>query len=91
MSHAVEASLQRLRTERIDVYLAHLDDGVTPIEEIARGFEDLIWAGKIIYGGLSNFPAWRVAAATSVADLRGWSSISAIQIEYSLLQKCSML
>lgn len=87
ISQAVEASLQRLQTDRIDVYLAHLDDGVTPIEEIARGFDDLIRAGKIIYGGLSNFPAWRIAAATSVANLRGWGSISAIQVEYSLLQR----
>lgn len=87
MSQAVEASLHRLQTDHIDIYFAHLDDGVTPIGEIARGFEDLIRAGKITYGGLSNFPAWRAAAATSLADLRGWDSISAIQVEYSLLQR----
>ena len=87
MSQAVEASLKRLRTDYLDLYFAHLDDGVTPAAEIARGFEDLIRAGKIVYGGLSNFPAWRVATAAAIAEVRGWQSISAIQVEYSLLQR----
>ena len=50
---------KRLKTDKIDIYFAHLDDGVTPTEETARGFEDLSRAGKILYAGLSNLPAWR--------------------------------
>src|ERR1700687_2177952 len=87
MVQSVEASLKRLKTDRIDLYFAHMDDFVTPMEEIARGLDDLVRAGKIVYGGLSNFPAWRVATAATMADLRGWTAISAIQIEYSLLQR----
>lgn len=87
MVQAVEASLKRLGTDRIDLYFAHMEDRVTPVEEIVRGFDDLVRAGKIIYGGLSNFPAWRTATAATLADLRGWSPVSAIQVEYSLLER----
>jgi len=87
MVQAVEESLKRLKTDYIDIYFAHLDDGVTPMEEIARGFDDLARAGKIIYAGLSNFPAWRVATAATIADLRGWVPIASIQVEFSLLQR----
>ncbi|WP_199182113.1 aldo/keto reductase [Siphonobacter sp. BAB-5405] len=59
MVQAVEASLKRLKTDRIDLYFAHMDDSYTPIEEVVRGLDDLVRAGKIVYGGLSNFPAWR--------------------------------
>src|ERR1700693_4648962 len=61
MVQSVEASLKRLKTDRIDLYFAHMDDFVTPMEEIARGLDDLVRAGKIICSGLSYFPAWRVA------------------------------
>ncbi|WP_437320901.1 aldo/keto reductase [Sorangium sp. So ce385] len=64
-----------------------MDDGVTPIDEIVRGLEDLVRAGKIVYGGLSKFPAWRVAVGVKAGDLRGASPIAAIQVEYSLLQR----
>ena len=87
MVQAVEESLKRLKTDRIDLYFAHMDDGVTPIDEVARGLDDLVRAGKIVYAGLSNFSAWRVATAVTLADLRGWTSVAAIQVEYSLLQR----
>ncbi|EYF04437.1 aldo/keto reductase [Chondromyces apiculatus] len=87
MVQSVEASLKRLKTDRIDLYFVHMDDGVTPVDEIARGLDDLVRAGKIVYAGLSNFSAWRVAAAARTADLRGWASIAAVQLEYSLLQR----
>jgi len=87
MVQSVEASLKRLKTDRIDLYFAHMDDAVTPMEEIVRGLDDLVRAGKVVYAGLSNFPAWRVATAATTADLRGWTPISAIQIEYNLLQR----
>ena len=60
---SVEASLRRLNTDYLDVLWVHLSDGVTPIDEILATFDDLTRSGKILYGGLSNFPAWRVAAA----------------------------
>ncbi|KPC23633.1 Aldo/keto reductase family oxidoreductase [Pseudomonas syringae pv. cilantro] len=66
---SVEASLKRLKTDRIDLYWAHHPDGVTPMEEIIRGFEDLARAGKILYAGLSNFPAWRLARAVTLAEI----------------------
>jgi aryl-alcohol dehydrogenase-like predicted oxidoreductase len=87
MTQAVEASLKRLGTDYLDLYLVHLPDSVTPVAEIARGFEDLARAGKILYGGFSNFPAWRVAAAVTLAELRGWVPLAGIQVEYSLLQR----
>jgi len=87
MVQSVEESLRRLGTDHIDLYFVHMDDFVTPVEEIARGLDDLTRAGKIVYGGLSNFPAWRIATAANTAALRGWSPIAAVQIEYSLLQR----
>jgi len=87
MMRSVEASLKRLGTDRIDLFWAHMADGATPVEEIARGFDDLARAGKIVYGGLSNFPAWRVGRAQTLAELRGWAPIAGIQIEYSLAER----
>ena len=60
MVRSIEASLKRLKTDRIDLYWVHMDDGVTRMEEIVRGLDDLVRAGKILYVGLSDFPAWRV-------------------------------
>jgi aryl-alcohol dehydrogenase-like predicted oxidoreductase len=87
MVRAVEESLTRLKTDRIDLYWVHISDGVTPMEEILRGLDDLVRSGKIIYAGLSNFPAWRIARADLMADLKGWSPIIGIQIEYSLAER----
>jgi aryl-alcohol dehydrogenase-like predicted oxidoreductase len=87
MIRSVEGSLKRLKTDRLDLYWAHLTDGKTPIEEIVRAFDDLVTAGKILYAGFSNFPAWRIANASLLADLRGWSPIAGIQIEYNLLER----
>ncbi|HEX8611303.1 MAG TPA: aldo/keto reductase [Telluria sp.] len=89
MVASVEASLKRLKTDRIDLYWAHVDDGVTPLEEIVRGFDDLVRAGKILYAGLSNFPAWRVARAATIAELRGAVPIAGIQVEHSLVQRAT--
>lgn len=59
----VEGSLRRLGTDRIDVYFAHRFDPNTPIEETLAAFDDLVRAGKILYGAVSNWPAWQVAKA----------------------------
>ena len=55
----LEASLRRLGTDHLDLYWAHWPDLVTPVEEIAATFDDLVRQGKILYGGLSNFPRSR--------------------------------
>jgi aryl-alcohol dehydrogenase-like predicted oxidoreductase len=87
MMKAVEGSLKRLKTDRIDLYWVHHQDGVTPIEEILRGLDDLVSSGKILHAGLSNFPAWRIARAQTIAELRGLSPIAGVQVEYSLVER----
>ncbi len=81
MRQAVDSSLKRLQTDYIDIYMPHYDDGQTPWEEIARGLEDLVACGKIIYTGLTNFPAWKIALISSSLP------INTIQVEYNLLQR----
>jgi aryl-alcohol dehydrogenase-like predicted oxidoreductase len=81
MRQGVDASLKRLGTEYIDIFMPHYDDGITPIDEIARGLEDLVKSGKVIYTGLSNFPAWKAAAIASSIQL------TALQIEYNLVKR----
>ncbi len=81
MRQAVEQSLKRLKTDYIDIYMPHYDDGVTPLQEIALGLQDLVSEGKIVYAGLSNFPAWKASAIASATKL------TALQIEYNLLQR----
>lgn len=85
--HSVESSLKRLKTDYIDIYWAHLSDGQTPIEEILRGFDDLVRDGKILYPGFSNFPAWRIACASQIALLKNLAPIAGIQIEYNLMER----
>jgi aryl-alcohol dehydrogenase-like predicted oxidoreductase len=87
MIRSVEASLKRLKTDRLDLYWAHMSDGQTPIEEIVRAFDDLVRDGKIVYAGFSNYPAWRIANASLLADLRGWAPVVGIQIEYNLIER----
>jgi aryl-alcohol dehydrogenase-like predicted oxidoreductase len=87
MVRSLEQSLKRLGTDRVDLYWVHLPDGMTPIDEIVRGLDDLVRAGKVLYVGLSDFPAWRVSAAAMLAELRGWAPIAAQQVEYSLMQR----
>jgi aryl-alcohol dehydrogenase-like predicted oxidoreductase len=87
MVRSLEASLRRLNTDYVDVFMPHFPDGTTPIEEILAGFDDLIRSGKILHGGLSNFPAWRVAGATVLADLRALAPLVGIQTEYSLAER----
>lgn len=87
MSISVEASLERLKTDHIDLYWVHFPDGVTPAEEIVRGFDDLVRSGKVLYAGLSDFPAWRVARAATIAELRGSAPIAGLQVEHSLVER----
>ena len=87
MIASVEASLKRLKTDRIDIYWAHHPDEITPTEEIIRGFEDLARTGKILYAGLSNFSAWRLSRAVTMAELLHTVPIAAAQFEHSLVRR----
>jgi aryl-alcohol dehydrogenase-like predicted oxidoreductase len=87
MAQAVEASLKRLNTEYIDVLWVHAPDGMTPIAEIMRGLDDLVRQGKVFYLGISDAPAWWVARANTMAELRGWTAFTGLQIKYSLLER----
>ncbi|RDI52699.1 aldo/keto reductase [Nocardia mexicana] len=84
---SVESSLRRLRTDYLDLLYVHMWDGLTPVEEILRGLDDLVRAGKVLYVGISNTPAWQIARMQTIADLRGWSPLVALQIEYNLLER----
>ena len=87
MIQAVEASLRRLRTDYIDLYWVHAWDKLTPIEEVMRAFDDLVRSGKVLYVGVSDYPASKVAQANTLAELRGWSSFVGLQILYNLVSR----
>ena len=87
MVQAVEASLKRLGTDTIDLYWLHIWDQITPAEEVMRAFDDLVRAGKVLYIGISDAPAWVVAKSNTFAELRGWTRYVGLQIEYSLLER----
>ena len=87
MVRAVEASLKRLKSDYIDLYWLHAWDFTTPVEEVMRAFDDLARAGKILYAGVSDTPAWIVSQAQTVATLHGWTPFIGLQIEYSLVER----
>jgi aryl-alcohol dehydrogenase-like predicted oxidoreductase len=87
MVQALEASLKRLRTDYIDLYWLHIWDQITPVEEVMRAFDDLVRQGKILYAGVSDMPAWVVAKANTLSELRGWTPFVGLQIEYSLIER----
>jgi aryl-alcohol dehydrogenase-like predicted oxidoreductase len=87
LTHAVEASCKRLRTDYIDLLWVHAWDDWTPWTETTRALDDLVRAGKVLYIGVSDTPAWIVSASNVLAELRGLSSFCALQIEYSLLER----
>ena len=87
MMRSVEASLQRLQTDYIDVLYLHIWDWITPMDEVLRGLDDLVSQGKINYAAISDTPAWLVAKGNTLAEFMGWTPFVALQVEYSLLQR----
>jgi aryl-alcohol dehydrogenase-like predicted oxidoreductase len=87
MVRAVEDGLKRLGTDTIDLFFLHVWDDTTPADEILRGFDDLVRAGKVLYLGISDTPAWQIARLQTMAELRGWSQFVALQAEYNLLER----
>ena len=82
---AVEASLQRLKTDWIDLYQVHKPDPGTPIEETLRALDELVRSGKVRYVGCSNYAAWQVVEAAWTARSAGTARFISCQDEYSLL------
>jgi aryl-alcohol dehydrogenase-like predicted oxidoreductase len=87
MVQALENSLKRLKTDYIDLLWLHAWDYMTPVEEVMRALDDMVRAGKVLYVGISNTPAWIVSRADMLAELRGWTPFVALQIEYSLIAR----
>ena len=83
----IDASLRRLATDRLDMYLIHEPDPETPIDETLRALDDAIHAGKILYIGASNIEAWRLAVARGRSDLLGLARFEWVQNSYSLLDR----
>ena len=84
---AVEESLERLKTDRIDVYFLHHYDSDTPIEESLRALDDLVRQGKILYPAVSNWAAWQVMKAQGIARQEGLARIECLQPMYNLVKR----
>jgi aryl-alcohol dehydrogenase-like predicted oxidoreductase len=83
----LEESLRRLQTDYVDLYWLHNWDHRAPIEETLRALDDLVAAGKVRYVGFSDVPAWVAAEAQTITRFRGWTPVTALQLEYSLLER----
>ena len=84
---SLDASLERLGLDYIDLYWVHVWDRFTPIEETLRALDDAVRAGKVLHVGISDAPAWVVARGNAIAELRGQTPFAAIQVPYSLLER----
>ncbi|GIK43041.1 MAG: aldo/keto reductase [Chloroflexota bacterium] len=84
---AVEASLRRLQTDRLDLYFIHHFDEHTPLEETLRVLDDLVQQGKILYPAASNFAAWQVARALGISAKEGWARFECLQPMYNLVKR----
>jgi len=87
MMQSLDASLKRLNTDYVDLYWLHAWDFTTPVEEVMRSLDDMVRAGKIMYIGISDTPAWIVSQANTMAKLHGWTQFSALQIQYNLIDR----
>jgi aryl-alcohol dehydrogenase-like predicted oxidoreductase len=84
---AVEGSLQRLKTDYIDLYQVHMWDASTPLEETLSALDNLVSSGKVRYLGISNFSGWQLQKAVEICRAKGWASISSLQPLYNLLDR----
>jgi aryl-alcohol dehydrogenase-like predicted oxidoreductase len=87
VTRAVEASLKRLDTDRLDVYFVHQFDARTPIEETLRAFDDLVRRGLILYPAVSNWAAWQIAKALGISALEGLARFEVAQPMYNLAKR----
>jgi aryl-alcohol dehydrogenase-like predicted oxidoreductase len=84
---SVERSLAHMKLDYIDLLWVHAWDEMTPVEEVMRALDDLVRAGKILYVGVSDYPAWVVSRANLLAEMKGWTPFIALQIQYSLIER----
>ncbi|MCC8250710.1 aldo/keto reductase [Saccharothrix luteola] len=87
LTASLERSLRRLRTDYVDVYWVHIWDRHTPVEETMRALDDAVRAGKILYTGISDAPAWVVSRANTLAQWRDWTPFAGLQVPYNLLDR----
>ncbi len=87
LRRAIDASLERLGTDYIDLYWVHIWDAFTPVEEVVRALDDMVRSGKVLYVGISDTPAWIVSQAVTLAELRGWTRFAGLQVPYSLVER----
>src|SRR5687767_917618 len=87
VSRAVEASLKRLGTDRVEILYLHHYDALTPLDEQMRALEDLVRSGKVLYPALSNYAAWQTQAALGIEERNGWARLQAIQPMYNLVKR----
>src|SRR5438093_2769146 len=87
LRRSLTESLRRLGTDYVDLLWLHMWDGMTPLEEVLRAMDDLVRAGKVLHVGFSDTPAWVVARAVAIAELRGWVRPAAVQLPYSLADR----
>jgi aryl-alcohol dehydrogenase-like predicted oxidoreductase len=87
ITRAVEESLRRLGTDRLDLYFVHQWDEQTPMEETLAALDDLVHSGKIVYPAVSNWTAWQIAKSLGKCELNGWSRFACVQPMYSLAKR----
>jgi aryl-alcohol dehydrogenase-like predicted oxidoreductase len=87
VTRALEASLKRLQTDRVDILFLHQIDVNTPLEETLRAFEDLVRAGKVVYPALSNHAAWQAQLALGLQRQHGWVPLQVLQPMYNLVKR----
>ncbi len=87
MMRSVKESMDRLQTDYLDILWLHIWDFTTHPEEVLMGLNDLISRGLVHYIGISDTPAWRVAQANTIAELRGWHKFAGLQVEYNLINR----
>jgi aryl-alcohol dehydrogenase-like predicted oxidoreductase len=87
LTRSLEQSLRRLRTDYVDILWLHIWDAHTPVEETMRALDDAVRAGKVLYIGISDAPTWVVSRANTLAEARGLTAFTGVQLPYSLVQR----
>jgi aryl-alcohol dehydrogenase-like predicted oxidoreductase len=87
VTRAVEASLKRLQTDRVEVLFLHMYDPLTPIEESMRALEDMVRSGKVLYPAVSNYSAWQTQKAVGIQEAHRWARLQVLQPMYNLVKR----
>ena len=87
LTRALEASLKRLQTDRVEILYLHMHDPLTPVDEAMRALEDMVRSGKVLYPALSNWAAWQIQQAIGVQEANRWARLQAIQQMYNLVKR----